>query len=186
MAPLIVCVDGLIGTGKSTLLKRLAKDYECFPEPVEEWTLLPHLYENFSFYGQLLQFQVLISQFRQRQSFPDGLVVVERSPWTSRNVFVPLIEFEEDVFSAYDKLYRFLNYDVDYFIYLDVDPLEAFRRIENRSSVDSLISLEYLRRLRDSYVSNLLAGRSNVFVVDAGNPEDVEREVREILAKINF
>lgn len=184
MSPFIVCIDGLIGAGKSTLIKRLACDYKCFPEPVDEWTLLPFLYKNLTLYGPAFQFQVLLSQFNQKQSFSneDGLVLVERCPWTSRNVFAPLTMDGETLYT-YDKLYKTLSYDVDCFIYLDVDPIDAFHRIRNRSPVDNLISLDYLRRLYDSYKFNLIAGRSNVFVVNDALPVVVEEKVRTFLVK---
>lgn len=184
MSPFVVCIDGLIGAGKSTLIKRLADSYKCFPEPVEEWTLLPFLYKNLTRYGPAFQFQVLLSQFNQKQSFwnTDGLILVERCPWTSRNVFAPLI-LDDETLRTYDKLYRTLGFEVDFFVYLDVDPIDAFDRIRNRSPVDSLISLDYLRSLYDSYASNLLTGRSNVFVVKDASPDAVEREVRAFLVK---
>lgn len=182
MSPFIVCIDGLIGAGKSTLIKRLADSYECFPEPVEEWTLLPFLYKDLTRYGPAFQFQVLLSQFNQKQSFSDGLILVERCPWTSRNVFAPLI-LDDETLRTYDKIYSTLSYDVDCFVYLDVDPIDAFDRIRNRSPVDSLISLDYLRSLYESYASNLLTGRSNVFVVKDALPDAVEREVRAFLVK---
>lgn len=183
MSPFIVCIDGLIGAGKSTLMKRLADSYKCFPEPVEEWTLLPFLYQNLTRYGPAFQFQVLLSQFNQKRFFSNSLILVERCPWTSRYVFAPLL-LDAETLCTYDKLYRTLSFDVDCFIYLDVDPIDAFHRIRNRSPVDSLISLDYLHRLHESYASNLLMGRSDVFVVNDASPDVVEREVRAFLAKI--
>lgn len=184
MSPFIVCIDGLIGAGKSTLMERLSKDYKCFPEPVKEWSLLPFLYTDLATYGPIFQFQVLISQFIQKQSFPDddSLILVERCPWTSRNIFAPLV-LDYNVLSTYDKFYKSLSYEVNLFIYLDVDPETAFQRIRNRSFVDNLISSYYLRRLYDSYKRNLLVGKSNVVVVNESSPDQVEKSVRAILTK---
>lgn len=96
--------------------------------------------------------------------------------------FAPLTMDGETLYT-YDKLYKTLSYDVDCFIYLDVDPIDAFHRIRNRSPVDNLISLDYLRRLYDSYKFNLIAGRSNVFVVNDALPVVVEEKVRTFLVK---
>ena len=186
MSPFIVCIDGLIGAGKSTLLKQLSKDYKCFPEPVKEWTLLPHAYKNMLVHGSALQFQILFTQFIQKESFPNdkSLILVERCPWTSRNVFVPLI-LNDKLCYAYDWFYQWYHYDVNYFIYLDITPEDAFNRIYNRSEADNLITLNYLHRLYDSYKLNLLTKKSNVAIVKDGPPEQVEESVRKILTKIS-
>lgn len=187
MAPFIVCIDGLIGAGKSTLMKRLAADYKCFPEPLEEWTLLPFIYKDKARYGTAFQFQVLLSQFNQKQKFSDkdALIIVERCPWTSRNIFAPIaMDHSDETFHTYDKLFRTLAYEVDYFIYLEVDPVDAFDRIQNRSPIDRLIPLDYLRCLHDSYRNKLLSIWPNAFVVKDAPPDVVEKEVRAFLAKI--
>lgn len=178
MSPFIICVDGIIGAGKSSLMHRLAPDYNCFPEPLSEWNLLSSLYENPKAYGLPFQLQVLISQFKQRQQFPDSLILVERCPWTSRFVFAPLLLNEEEL-AVYDQVYQRLSYKIDHFIYLDIDPLEAFRRIRHRSRIDSQISLDYLKRLYDRYASELT---SNVTVVDAHQQLDsLESHCRKLL-----
>ena len=184
MSPFIICIDGLIGSGKSTLIQKLSYDYKCFPEPIEEWTLLPFLYKNLTRYGPAFQFQVLLSQFNQWQSFPkdNNFIIVERCPWTSRNIFAPLI-LDSDSLKTYNKMFELLSYNVNCFIYLDVDPENAFRRIHNRSSTDNLISLDYLRGLHETYRLNLLMGRSDVYVVNEGPPERVEETVRLFLTE---
>lgn len=166
MSPFIVCIDGIIGAGKSSLLHALASDYACFPEPLSEWNLLSSLYDDPQVYGLPFQLQVLISQFKQRQQFPNQLVLVERCPWTSRHVFAPLLLDREDL-DLYDRAYRRLAYPVHHFIYLDIDPLEAFRRIRLRSPLDNRISLDYLQRLEERYTSELT---SNVTPMNADQP----------------
>lgn len=166
MSPFIVCIDGIIGAGKSSLLHALASDYACFPEPLSEWNLLSSLYDDPQVYGLPFQLQVLISQFKQRQQFPNQLVLVERCPWTSRHVFAPLLLDREDL-DLYDRAYRRLAYPVHHFIYLDIDPLEAFRRIRLRSPLDNRISLDYLQRLEERYASELT---SNVTPMNADQP----------------
>ncbi len=43
----IICIDGLIGAGKSTVTHRLKKNlYKCYEEPIDKWTLLPNLYND--------------------------------------------------------------------------------------------------------------------------------------------
>lgn len=178
MSPFIICIDGIIGAGKSSLMDKLALDYNCFPEPLSEWNLLSSFYENPKLYGLPFQLQVLISQFKQRQQFPDGLILVERCPWTSRYIFAPLLLNDEEL-ALYDQMYQRFGYKIDHFIYLDINPLEAFRRIRHRSRIDSQISLDYLKQLHDRYSSKLV---SNVTVVNAYQPLDkLESHCRKLL-----
>lgn len=180
MAPFIICIDGIIGAGKSSLLQRLASDYPCFPEPLSEWNLLSSLYENPKLYALPFQLQVLISQFKQRQGFPDTVVLVERCPWTSRHVFAPLLLNPQE-FEIYDSVYQRLAYPVHHFIYLAMDPSTAFQRIQSRSRVDRRIRLDYLQQIHERYASELI---SNVTVVDAHLPLDIiESHCRNLLTK---
>lgn len=182
MAPFIVCIDGIVGAGKSTLMEKLAKDYICYPEPLTEWTLLPLLYTNQQVYGPPFQFQVLLSQFKQLQTFPtNGTILVERCPWTSRHIFAPLM-LDDECLKTYDRFYQTLAYDVDCFIYLELDPYSAFNRLMEKS--DSKITLGYLCDLHKTYSFKLLTGSTTVFVVDASLSEDnIEQEVRTLLTK---
>lgn len=178
MTPFIICIDGIIGAGKSSLIQRLASDYNCFPEPLSEWNLLSSFYKNPLVYRLPFQLQVLISQFKQRQCFPDTLVLVERCPWTSRHVFAPLL-LDPQEFEIYDSVYQRLAYPVHHFIYLDIEPSEAFQRIQSRSPIDSQISLDYLKQLHERYASELV---SNVTVLDAHLPLDaLESHCRNLL-----
>lgn len=184
MSPFILCIDGTIGAGKSTLMHRLASRYTCFPEPVTEWTLLSSCYENPTLYGFPFQLQVLLSQYQQHQRFPEGLVLVERSSWTSRYVFAPLILTDSEL-ALFDGVYQRLTYPVDAFIYLELPPEVAFQRLQHRSQMDRQIPFLYLKRLQDRYTSELKQGRSNVWTVDANQPlEAVEQDVLTKIALI--
>lgn len=178
-----VSIDGIIGAGKSTLIRSLKSDYVCFEEPVEKWTLLPYMYKNVDDYGTALQFQILLTQFDQYEQFKNisDLVIVERCPWTAKHIFAPftLNEYSQKV---YDDMYEKLAYDVHYFIHLKLDPETAFERIQQRGLFyERNITLDYLDKLYDSYERNL--NMPNVFHVDASSNE-VERNVRNILQKI--
>ena len=181
MVPLVVCIDGIIGAGKSTLMEKLAARYPSFPEPVSEWYMLENFYKDGKVYGLPFQLEVLLSQFRQSRRFPtEGLVVVERCPETSFRVFAPLVLQEREDLLIYELAWKKFNYPVDCFIYLDVDPKVAFRRIRNRSEVDATISLEYLKRLREQYL--LVDFSTPPIIVDAERSlAEVEKEVIDII-----
>jgi len=88
----IVCIDGIIGAGKSTLIRKLKNKFTCFEEPIKKWSLLPKLHSDMERYVVPFQFQVLFSQYDQYLSFKNitDPVIVERCPWTSKNVSVQM------------------------------------------------------------------------------------------------
>jgi len=86
---------------------------------------------------------------------------------------------------TYHKFFELLSYEVDYFIYLDVEPELALERIKSRDCYgESNITLDYLETLRKQYENQSVQIR-NVFCVDANlDIESVERKVRSILKLI--
>lgn len=185
MSRFILCIEGTIGAGKSSLMQRLATRFQCFPEPLSEWTLLTSFYQNPTFFAFPLQLQILLSQFQQYQRFPEeGLVLVERCPWTSRHVFSPLILTDTDL-ALYESVYQRLTYPVHAFLYLDLEPEVAFQRLQQRTAMDRAIPLAYLHRLQTRYTSALKEGCSNVWIVDANRSlEVVEQDVLTKIASI--
>ena len=134
------------------------------------------------------QFQVLLSQYDQYLSFKNitETIIVERCPWTTKNVFAQMYMdnglFDRASTLTYHKIFELLSYEVDYFIYLDVEPELALERIKTRDRYgENNIMLDYLESLRTQYENQSVQTR-NVFCVDANlNIESVERKVRNIL-----
>ncbi|QMS79388.1 hypothetical protein IIV6-T1_147 [Invertebrate iridescent virus 6] len=184
----IICIDGIIGAGKSTVIHRLKKNlYKCYEEPIDKWTLLPNLYNDMKKYATPFQFQVLFSQYDQYLSFKDckETVVVERCPWTSKNIFTSLmIEnnlFDLSAIDIYNNLYERLSYQVDHFIYIKVDSEMAFERIKKRDRfAEQNISFDYLKSLENKYATSLATlSPSTVTIIDGSNTiEEVEFDVK--------
>ena len=42
----LICIDGIIGAGKSTLIRKLKNNFTCFEEPIEKCCLLPSMYSD--------------------------------------------------------------------------------------------------------------------------------------------
>jgi deoxyadenosine/deoxycytidine kinase len=193
----LVCIDGMIGSGKSSLIEKLSNKYTCFQEPVEDWSLLQSMYKNMSDFAAPFQFQVLFSFHKIWSSIKniDDLVVVERCPWSSKNIFTK--SFVEDGFirpeeyKVYCNFYDKIEYPVDVYMYLQVDTNVAHQRIlsRNRSS-EVHITLEYLCNLNRTYDEVFAAPKSmgqntNVHVVDANRTmESVYEDVWQILKRV--
>ncbi len=61
----IICIDGLIGAGKSTVTHRLKKNlYKCYEEPIDKWTLLPNLYNDMKKYATSFSISSIIFSIR--------------------------------------------------------------------------------------------------------------------------
>lgn len=172
----IVCIDGIIGVGKSTLIKSLKEMYNCFEEPVEQWTLLPNLYSNMKKYAGPFQFQVLFSQWDQQQTFKniEGLIVVERSPETSLAIFAKLLKdsgsFEEDAFRVYRQFNQLLGRIPDHYIHLSCDVQSAWERIQRRDRFgEEKITFDYLCDLKVEY-DRFFENHQRVTVINAMQP----------------
>ena len=66
------------------------------------------------------QFQVLFSQYDQYLSFKNinDMIIVERCPWTSKNVFAQMYIdnglFDQASALTYHKFFELFSYEVDY------------------------------------------------------------------------
>jgi thymidylate kinase len=88
---------------------------------------------------------------------------------------------------TYRKFFELVSYEVDYFIYLDVEPELALKRIKTRDRHgEDNITLAYLESLHEQYEKQLNQTR-NVFRVNANSEiETVELEVRNILKAARY
>ena len=93
--------------------------------------------------------------------------------------------FDRASTQTYNKFFELLSYEVDCFIYLDVEPELALEMIKTRDRYgENNITLDYLESLRNQYEKSTVQTR-NVFCVDANlDIEDVERKVRTLLKLI--
>ena len=87
---MIICVDGNIGCGKTTLLNKLSElGYFTKCEPVDEWEdLLEKYYYNRKKYSFELQYKILNSLYNQYMNIDVNRVVfIERSVRSCIDVF---------------------------------------------------------------------------------------------------
>ena len=67
--PIYICIEGNIGSGKTTLAKALSSELKAvfLPEEFEENPLLPLFYENKKLFAFPLEYSFLINRFKQLQ-----------------------------------------------------------------------------------------------------------------------
>ncbi|GHV50380.1 hypothetical protein AGMMS49579_03870 [Spirochaetia bacterium] len=187
----IVCIDGNIGSGKSTLIKSLKKSWTCFTEPIDKWSLLPFLYEDMLKYASVFHYQVLLSFWDQFNEFKNinDIVIIERCPWTVKNIFVEMIKhnyMKPYMVEAFNDMYNILSYDIDYYIYLDVSTDVAMKRIISRDRfAERNIQRNYIEALHNQYIMTIPFIKCKKYEINADKSiAYVEDEVIKILTDI--
>jgi deoxyadenosine/deoxycytidine kinase len=169
--PLIISIEGNIGTGKSTLLdnlkKVLDKNIIVIKEPVDQWLKMTDKYDNsilnnfyqdphkFSFSFQILVLKtmkdLLLKTINENPNCI--LIICERSIMSSHHVFAKMLYNDSYMNEIEYKVYKDLYDDwfhigaPDKIIYLNVNAEKCFERIEKRKRLgEQQISLEYLQK----------------------------------------
>ncbi len=164
MVPQLVSIAGLIGVGKTTLMKRLATalDADTALEPYDTNPFLPGVYAGK--HELALDSQLYFLLNRVDQLDPDALspdkvsltdYVFEKELIYARRLLDP------DQLQLYERVYRLFSERVAspvLVIYLDDAPEQCLERIHQRNrSYEQSISLEFLESLHREY-EQLFAG----------------------------
>ena len=208
--PTIVCIDGAIAVGKSTVLRRLAAEgYRVYAEGADDasrWKAELEAYCDDPARGAfLLQTAILedMASIRDRIAeedparLRDGVVVVERSP-DSALVFVGNSLATGDLtpteHRTYARLHRRLGWRPDVVVYLSCPARVAAERMRRRGRrAERGLDEAYLRRVEDTYATHVARWRAGtasdgaprVVVVDATlSPEEVHTTVVEAIKAV--
>ena len=178
----ILCLEGNIGSGKSTLVNKLIEDnVYAVREPVEKFQAIPGTdtkplkmyYETphkvaplFQCYAQstltintVRETKYLNEQCKKNNT--KSVVVFERMVENNMETFGKLTrqymsENEFDMLNCVSNTLIAMSPKPDGMIYLDVEPEECFRRIKNRNrSCEQSIPINYLyqfKELADVYI----------------------------------
>lgn len=164
----VICIDGLIGAGKSSCLEKLKMVNSSIPvkfEPTSTWTMLEQFYEQKPNAGYAFELEVAVSRCTQMfDTLPDHpKVVFERNPIYQTIVFGQL-SLDCKVISEmqYHNLSNFAfatkkmleeAYSVEFInVYIEC-PLEVcLERIKERNRKgEESITLDYLSQLEEKY-----------------------------------
>ena len=160
----IVCIDGNIAAGKTTVLQEIEKKgYPVFYEPFQDNPWLPSYYQNPKKYALNTQLWFLSERFRQYKNADfstRGIVFVERSMYTDRFIFVELIRrmgnlnyIELETYKHHFEIYK--NPLPELTIVLDTPPTECKERMNARGrGMEEGVPLDYLRDLGQVYNEN--------------------------------
>jgi len=169
---MILCVEGNIGSGKSTFMAKLKEAFRdredvCFlDEPVEAWSkfkdeeggILEHYYKDqkaWAFSFQMLAYISRLSILRKALTNPKvRYIITERSLLTDKHVFCKML-FEQGFihpiqYQIYQAWFDEFRTDNEYeFIYLRTSPETAHQRVNKRGRKGESIPIEYLKECHE-------------------------------------
>lgn len=168
-------VEGNIGTGKSTFLEMIEKNfgdmYQVIYEPVDIWTnfkdssgknILQYFYEDQKRFAYTFQNTAFVSRVEKLEEIDSSkeAIFIERSIWSDKNIFARncfesgmLNEIE---YKLYTKWFNWLEKNIrlgEYeFVYLKCDPETSFARMKNRKRAEeSGVSFEYIQKIHQKH-----------------------------------
>lgn len=172
-APIIISIDGNIGSGKSVTLEKFKEfcmenglnDYCFVQEPVNEWLnvldkdgvhILENLYKNtakFAFRFQMMAYISRLALLKKAIKNPNNRVIItERSISTDRMVFAKMLydagDIEEDEYTIYNMWFHEFVEDmpISGIVYVRASPDVCIHRIGIRSRQGETIQSEYIER----------------------------------------
>ena len=169
----VVWVEGIIGSGKSTLTYTLAKalDLRALMEPVDSNPYLEKFYEDPKRHAFPMQIDLLHRRYAMQKlaAFEATTEGGHRGAILDRGlpgdrVFAKLHRNAGNMsqleWETYERAYMIMSCSLippSLLIYLDVEPEIALRRIQTRArDAESGMDLEYLRSLRAGYLDLLV------------------------------
>lgn len=198
---MIVCVTGLIGAGKSTLVNNLKSknNYTVFEEPVDNNPFLIDYYKDPARWSFTLQTYYLWERYKQSQeafmrSMRGETVILDSTIYS--DMAFALVQkwssyFTNEEFNSYMNMHKIITAQTAYpdaLLYLQLSPEETNERIKKRSrDCESGIPIKYLEDLNNAYkiVLDNLSKHTNIIYIDArSSADDVYKEVNSIINKM--
>ena len=162
MSGVFIGISGLIGAGKTTLAKALAKELNLpvFYEPVTDNTYLQDFYTDMKKYSFGMQIFLLNKRFKQQQQIVwSGTGGVQDRTIYEDSVFAKMLRdggfMDDRDYKTYLELFQNMSNFMkkpNIIVHLDLSPDESFKRIQMRNrECESGITLEYLKGLHKAY-----------------------------------
>jgi deoxyadenosine/deoxycytidine kinase len=192
--PLIISIEGNIGSGKSTILEKLEgfmKDNNrivFLKEPVDIWEKIkdPVTGENIlqKFYGdkdkyafpfQVMAYASRLSMIRNKIKSNDvDVIVCERSLDADKHIFAKMLHDEGSIDEVCYQIYNHFckeyaeEYKLDGIVYIDADAEICYERIKKRCrSGEDVIPLEYLQKCKSYHHEWLTKTKTPVLNINA-------------------
>lgn len=195
MAPVIISIEGNIGSGKSTFVQNLKDNlaqelpsalHICFlQEPVDEWnqirnstgkTILECYYDDqqaYAFTFQMMAYITRLNRIKEALAGNYDMIIMERSLQTDRLVFAQMLKDEAKIsdieFAVYTMWFDSFQAEVPHChtIYLRTTPEIALERVRHRDREGENIPLDYLSKCHAYHERWLGNDREASLILDA-------------------
>ena len=198
--PIIISIEGNIGSGKSTLVDNLKQVYRnstdiyFLEEPVDMWntitdndnkTILENYYEDqdkYAFPFQMMAYISRISILKKAIKTSNAKVIItERCVYTDSNVFAKMLFDTNKIgpieYKIYKKWFDEFTEDmpINHIIYVKAHPTTAFERVIKRNRQGETIPLQYLQTCHH-YHEEWLISSSDLSILTLDGDIDVVDE----------
>ena len=159
-----IAVEGLIGAGKTTLAKRLAKDWggRLVLEEFDDNPFLPKFYEDPERFGFSVELSFLAQRYHQlkRVTEQDLFTTCTVADYSiGKSLVFANVTLQPDEYALFRDLYGIMYADLprpDLIVYLHLDMARVKERIRERGrSYEQSIPIDYLAKLQDRYLDHL-------------------------------
>ncbi len=156
-----ICIEGNIGTGKSSLTELISREYPCelILEQFHENPFLPLFYQDRERYAFSVELFFMTERYKQmqRQLLNRGLFddfVISDYSFVKSLLFAKNNLIEEE-FRLFQKLWNVLNAsfpkpDILVYLHRDIQILRRFIKLRGRD-YERLIEPEYLQEIQNTY-----------------------------------
>jgi deoxyadenosine/deoxycytidine kinase len=214
LPPIIISIEGNIGTGKSTLIEKIQehfKSHKChtkigyITEPVDIWssvtdehgvTILEKYYEDqykYAFPFQMMAYISRLSIIRKALHSDYDVIIMERSIFTDKEVFAKMLYDEGKIeaieYNIYMKWFNEFIGDIPKIahIYIQADPNISAERVVKRGRQGEKIPLSYLEKCHQYHEDWLMGkgpGKDGPMLILDGNKDRTEGDYNMWLDKI--
>jgi deoxyadenosine/deoxycytidine kinase len=181
-----IVVEGPIGVGKTSLVKRLSNKFRarCILESPEENPFLRRFYRDRRKYAFQTQLFFLLNRYQQQREIRQidlfNQVTITDCLFAKDRIFAYL-NLDENELVLYERIYALLDGRIpkpDLVIFLQAKPEKLFARIRTRNlGYEREIDIEYLRAVSQAYNTYFFHyDESPLLVVDTSEIDFVNRE----------
>ncbi len=203
----IIFIEGNIGSGKTTFLRRLSelvKDSQVIYEPLDMWksltdsngkNILEHFYTDMERHSYAFQSVAFLSRTQSLQKInpKKKYIFVERSIHSDKEIFAKNCfkqgTMPEIHYNLYIEWFKWMENILDLkntsHVYLRCEPEISYQRLQKRSrDEEKSVELSYLKDIHNCHEEWLMKDKDTI-VLDASKSFNVnDEEMKKMIAKL--